>query len=206
MRMTPLEVQNHRFARRLRGYDRDEVRAFLGMVSEDYESIMRESESQRQRIAHLEQRMDELVNQEQLLKLTLINAQSISDKMRETSERECNALLAEAEVRAEKVIDASHRRAARLAQDIREMKSLRSRLAETLRSSIETHLGLIKNLETDPAPEASLTGAEESAVDGLVEGRIAYLTAPGSKRSKKRDKRAPRAAAPTSRPAPGGGA
>ncbi len=206
MRMTPLEIQNHRFARRLRGYDRDEVRAFLAMVSDDYESIMRESESQRQRMAQLEQRMDELVKQEQLLKLTLINAQSISDKMRETSERECSALLAEAEVRAEKLIDASHRRAARLAQDIREMKSLRSRLAETLRSSIETHLGLIKNLETDPAPEAALAGGEEGVMNILEEVRIAYLAIPASGRRRKREAREP-SPAPTPAPTgPGGGA
>ena len=43
MRMTPLDVQSHRFAHRLRGYDPDEVDAFLRMVSEDYEGLVRET-------------------------------------------------------------------------------------------------------------------------------------------------------------------
>ncbi|MBW2382810.1 MAG: DivIVA domain-containing protein, partial [Deltaproteobacteria bacterium] len=40
MRMTPLEIQSHRFGRRMNGLDRDEVEAFLRMVSEDYEEIL----------------------------------------------------------------------------------------------------------------------------------------------------------------------
>ena len=45
MRMTPLDVQSHQFATRFRGYDPDEVTAFLRIVSEDYESLVRATES-----------------------------------------------------------------------------------------------------------------------------------------------------------------
>ena len=44
MRMTPLEIQSHRFGRRMNGLDRDEVETFLRMVSEDYEEILKENE------------------------------------------------------------------------------------------------------------------------------------------------------------------
>jgi len=167
--MTPLEIQSHRFARRMFGYDTAEVETFLRMITDDYEAAIKENDSQRERISHLQDKMEGLVQQEQLLKQTLINAQSISDRMRQSAERECNALLGEAETRAEKILDASHRRAARLASDIREMRGLRSRLAEALRGTIDTHLSLIGSLERDPEPD--------SLVDGMVEGKIAYLSA-----------------------------
>ncbi|MEZ4293076.1 MAG: DivIVA domain-containing protein, partial [Myxococcota bacterium] len=138
MRMTPLDVQSHHFARRLRGYDPDEVDAFLRIVSEDYEGLVRETESQADRIRRLERRIDELSAQEDLLKETLVSAQAMTEQLRTTAERECELRLAEVEIRAEKILDASHRRAARLAQDIREMRALRSRLAEALRSAAET--------------------------------------------------------------------
>jgi len=174
MRMTPLEIQSHRFAKRLRGYDTEEVDTFLRMVTDDYEDLVRESDLQRERVARLEKRVDELQQNEQLLQHTLINAQSMSDKMREMAEQECNVLLGEAEIRAEKIIDASHRRAARLVGDIRELKGVRGRLAEALRNSIETHMGLIDSIESDPEHDALL--------EGMVDGKIAYLAASGGGR------------------------
>ncbi len=49
MRITPLDIRNHSFQRRLRGYDREEVDAFMRMVSEDYESVLRESQTLREK-------------------------------------------------------------------------------------------------------------------------------------------------------------
>jgi cell division initiation protein len=169
MRMTPLDVQSHSFARRLRGYDPDEVDAFLRIVSEDYEALVRETTSQTDRLWRLERRIEELSAQEQLLKQTLISAQAMCEELRRTAERDAELRLAEVEVRAEKILDASHRRAAQLAQDIREMRALRTRLAESMRSAAETHIALLATLEADPL--------EDPLIKGLAEGTVAYLKA-----------------------------
>ena len=170
MRMTPLDVQSHQFATRFRGYDPDEVTAFLRIVSEDYESLVRATESQADRILRLETRIEELSAQEHLLKETLLTAQSMTEELSRVAEREAEVRLAEVEVRAEKILDASHRRAARLAQDIREMGALKIRLAESLRSAAETHMALLDTLEADPEQENPL-------VQGLEEGTVAFLKA-----------------------------
>jgi len=166
MRMTPLDVQSHRFRRRLSGFDPAEVESFLRMVAVDYESLVRDNESQRDRIRRLEGRVEELTANESLLKETLVSAQAMSDDLRQTALKETEVMLGEAEVRAEKILDASHRRAAHLAEEIREMRGLRTRLAMALRASIETHLSLIDSLEQEP-------GGED-----LADGRLAYLTRP----------------------------
>lgn len=167
MRMTPLDVQSHQFASRFRGYDPDEVEAFLRIVSEDYESLVRETESQADRIRRLESRIEELSAQERLLKETLISAQAMTEERARTTEREAELRLAEVEVRAEKILDASHRRAARLSQDIREMRALRTRLAESLRSAAETHIAILETLESD--------SEQDPLIRGLEEGTVAYL-------------------------------
>jgi cell division initiation protein len=181
MRMTPLDVQSHQFARRLRGFDPDEVSAFLRIVSEDYEGLVHETGSQNDRIRRLEARLEEFSAQEHLLKETLISAQAMTEELRSTAEREAELRLAEVEVHAEKILDASHRRAARLAQDIREMRALRSRLAESFRSAVETHLSLLETLEADPE--------QDPLVQGLVAGTVAYLQrdARGARESEKQE-------------------
>ena len=183
MRMTPLDVQSHQFAHRLKGYDPDEVDAFLRIVSEDYEGLVRETESQSDRIRRLEARVEELSAQENLLKETLISAQAMTEELRHTAEREAELRLAEVEVRAEKILDASHRRAARLAQDIREMRALRSRLAESFRSAAETHLSLLETLESDPE--------QDPLVQGLEEGTVAYLKGDGRYDKRRKEKEDP---------------
>lgn len=179
MRMTPLDVQSHSFARRWHGYDPGEVDAFLRIVSEDYEGLVRENATLTDRLYRLERRVEELSAQEQLLKQTLVSAQAMCDDLRRSAERDAELRLAEVEVRAEKILDASHRRAAQLAQDIREMRALRTRIGESIRSAAETHLALLATLEADPA--------EDPLVKGLAEGTVAYLKA---------DRRRPAADAP----------
>ena len=176
MRMTPREIQSHRFQKRVAGYDREEVDTLLRMVTEDYEDLLEENQSQRARIATLEEQVETLAAQEKLLQETLLSAQSISETMQNSAEKECEILIGAAQVRAEKITEASHRRAARLAENIRELRGMRARIAESLRSAIETQLALIDNLTIDP--EAA------SLVDDMVEGKIAFLDQAKNPRSR----------------------
>jgi len=169
MRMTPLEIQTHRFGRRFQGLDGEEVEAFLRMTAEDYESVLHENESLRNRNHRLDEEIKRLGAQEQLLKETLLAAQCMSEEMRQTAVKESGVLIGEAEVRAEKIIDAAHRRAHQIAESIRELKGLRGGIAEGLRSAIQTHLQLIERLEAETGDEG------EGLIDGLVRGNVAVL-------------------------------
>ncbi len=147
MRITPLDLRNHQFGRRLSGINPDEVESFLALVSEDYEALVRENEGQGGRIRQLEQRVEQLVADERLLKETLLSAQAMTSDLRGAAIRECEVLVGEAEVKAEKILDAAHRRAAKLGEEIREMRGMRTRLAEVLRTTLETHLTLVDSIE-----------------------------------------------------------
>jgi hypothetical protein len=62
-------------------------------------------------------------------------------------------IVGEAEIRGEKVLEAAHRRAAKLAEDIREMRMVKTRLAAAVRSTIETHLSLLETLAAEPVED-----------------------------------------------------
>lgn len=164
MRITPLDVRNHVFPRRWWGYDREEVDTFLRMVSSDYEASLRELEALRDQIGQLEGRLQELLGNERLLQETLTSAQQLSQDLKSTAVKEAEVIVSEAEIQGEKVLEAAHRRAARLAEDLREMKRLRGRVATALRASLEHHLKLVEELSQDPPDEEPL------------EGRLAALT------------------------------
>ncbi len=165
MRITPLDIRKHSFPRRLHGYDRDEVDAFLQMVAGDYEGLVRESERLRKQVVELETRVKDLSANETILQVTLTTAQRLSDDLKRTAAKEAELQIGEAEIKAEKILGAAHRRAAKLAEDIREMKSLKIRLAAALRATIETHLGLLEGLAADP-PDERPPGAPRGPLDG----------------------------------------
>jgi cell division initiation protein len=150
----------------MRGADPAEVESFLRLVSADYESLVLENEALKGRSHDLEKRVAELEAQERILRETLVMAQTIAEDLKTTAVRESETLIGQAEVKAEKILDAAHRRAAKLAEDIREMKSLRKRLAAAVRTTIETHLALLEGL------------ADELPEDPLLDGKVTYLARP----------------------------
>lgn len=165
VRLTPLDIQNHRFNKRLRGLDPMEVEGFLQLLSEDYESLLRERDSLREQLHRLQARVDELARNEKVLQETLVTAQTLSEDLKKTAMREAEVLVSEAEVRAEKVLAASHRRAAKLAEDIRELKAMRTRLGAALRQTLDTHVALLETLTTVDDQEAE-------------QDKVAYLSRP----------------------------
>jgi cell division initiation protein len=168
LRITPLDVRNHEFPRRWSGYDSEEVDTFLRMVSADYEVAMRELQSAREKIAQLEQRVHELLANERLLQETLTTAQHLSQDLKQTAMKEAEMMISQAEIQGEKVLDAAHRRAARLAEDLREMKMLRGHVAASLRATLEHHLQLVEHLSEDPIPDDP---GMESRIESLVRQR-----------------------------------
>ena len=163
MRITALDIRNHRFPRQMGGYDREEVDTFLRMVAEDYEAVLRDAQAKRDQILKLETRVDDLASNEEILQQTLTTAQRLSDELKRTAVKEAEVRVGEAEVKAEKILDAAHRRAARLAEDIREMKLLRTHLAAAVRAAIQMHLDLLEGL------------AEGGENDPQLEGRMAHF-------------------------------
>ena len=146
MRLTPLDIQNHRFSTRLRGIDAAEVESFLHLLSEDYEALLKERDSLANQTRQLEARVEDLSRNEKTLQETLITAQTLSEDLKKTAMKEAEVVLSQAELKAEKLLTTSHRRAAELAEEIRELKAIRTRVGAALRQTLESHLQLVESL------------------------------------------------------------
>ena len=173
MRLSPLDIHNHRFGRRLSGYDREEVDSFLRMVAEDYEASIQDANGLRERVRQVEARLEELSSNENVLRDAIVSAQGLCEELKRTAVKEAELMISESEVKAEKLQQAAHRRAAEVAEDIREMKRLRTRLATAIRKTIELHLSMLDGLDRDPEGEFQL------------ESKIAFLAQHGRARKAK---------------------
>ena len=149
MKLTPLDVKSQTFSTRWKGFDPAEVQAFLEVVTNDLEEIATENNTLKDEAKRLRSELDEHVGREQNLKETMVTAQRLADEIRQHAEEKGKLLVAEAEVRAEKILDATHRRAAKISEDISELKRQRMSLEAAIRATIQSHLSMLDGLREE---------------------------------------------------------
>ena len=134
--LSPLDVQKQVFGRRMRGYDVDEVRAYLHLVAEELEGLVRENQSLTREAMLMREELREHANRERILKDTLLAAQTVAEDMRETARREAELIVRDAEGSAERTLAHALDRVAEVEkaiQDLRiERRSLRNRLTSVI--------------------------------------------------------------------------
>ena len=143
MRLTPLEIRQHKFTTRLRGFDTAEVEAFLATVVADFEDVVRENAQLRREAERLARELDAYRAREKTIQETLTTAQTVVEQLKRTAIKESESLVVDAELRAEKIVAEARERHAELSNEIREQKYLRQRLESDLRRTAESYLKLI---------------------------------------------------------------
>ncbi|HEV8334964.1 MAG TPA: DivIVA domain-containing protein [Candidatus Polarisedimenticolia bacterium] len=143
MRITPLDVRGHRFAVKLRGYDREEVQSFLNFVSEEFEKVVNEVSRLREETAQLKSSLGDLTERERILKETLFTAQKLSEDMKEEAKKEGRLVIREAELRGQKVMEHAQKKVSQLEDSIRGLKMERDAFERKLRVLLDQHLKLL---------------------------------------------------------------
>ena len=118
MSVTPIDMRQREFGTAMRGFDRNEVTAFLIEAAGEYEVALRENDRLRQEIVRLEASLQQFRELEGSLKATLISAQRIADDMRENATKESKHLVREAEAEAEALVQAAQGQVDAIHQDI----------------------------------------------------------------------------------------
>jgi cell division initiation protein len=147
MQITPLDITQKSFRRALRGFDRDEVEAFLGLVASELEGALKELQTLRDDSRRKEEEIAQLRSRERALQETMITAQKACEEIREAARKEAEITLSEAELQAEKIVQSAHQRYVRVVDDIHEMKRQRAQFESSVRSIVEGHLKLLETFE-----------------------------------------------------------
>ena len=159
MRITPLDIQQKQFPVKFRGFDMDEVFAFLELVREEMEELMRENSSMKETVSRLENQLKDYKNMETSLKDTLMTAQQMVDDYKANARKEAELVLRESEIKAEEMLRDAQERVVKIHEDIVDLKGIRRHFKEEMKRLIENHLRLI---EFDKEREGE---GEEAAVE-----------------------------------------
>lgn len=168
MKLTPLDIQQQQFSVRFRGFDTNEVDAFLETVASELEDLLKTSKELREELERKEARIGEYQNMEKTLKETLLMAQATSEEMKKNAQKaieelkantqkEATFIIARARDQAEKMIAETNARLVKIQEEVNELKRKKIILKQELRSLLETHLRLLESTS-----EKETRGPEEN--------------------------------------------
>lgn len=149
MKITPLDIQQREFQGRFRGYDREEVQAFLRSVSQTVEEMLKENIALKEHVDKLYQEVGELRKKEAALSDLLVTTQTMTESLKETARKEADLILREAEMKAEDILKSAHVDFRTLQRDILDLRKERMLALEKLRSMLQTFAKVVEMEEMD---------------------------------------------------------
>lgn len=147
--ISPLDIQKQTFNATFRGYSVNEVRAYLHLLAEELEHLLKQSEKFSSENTLLREEVADYKDRERMLKDTLLSAQRVSEEMRNNAEKEAEIIVKEAELRAEKMIGQAMERAGEIERAIQDLKIER----KALRNKLQSTLGIFEQMVALDAEE-----------------------------------------------------
>ncbi len=149
MQLTPLDIKKQEFKKSFRGFDPIEVEAFLEMISEEYESVIREKNVLADERIKLKTQLQDYQEVEKTLQDTLMSAQQSIKDSKETSKREAEAIIREAELKSEKILQETKLKLAELKNDLVIIKAQKDSFARRFKHLLDSQLDLLEVLDLD---------------------------------------------------------
>lgn len=153
MKITPLDIQQQQFKGKVfGGLNPEEVDTFLQAVAHEMENLSRENASLREAVQKSASEAEILEQRERDLRDTLLAAHKISDDMKSNARKEADLLIAEAEIKAEKIVADAENRLVQLENDLQELRRQKIQFESSFRSMLDSCLKMISiNEQSDQA-------------------------------------------------------
>ena len=143
MKTTPIDIKQQQFKVKFRGFDIHEVDSFLEQIADTFEMMQREIEVLNDKVNRLEIENQGYREREDTFKRAILNSQEVLEQIKDNATKSAEIMIADAEVKAEKILNRAQNRLSQLHEDITELKRQRMQIEVQIRSIVETHTKLL---------------------------------------------------------------
>ena len=149
MKITPLDMRRQEFGRKMRGIDPDEVETFLEMVADEFEAVIKENTTLRDRISGLDSQVATFREMEKTQQETILTAQKARDEAKSEALKQAEFIIREAELKAERWIEEARQEVVALRRELATLKGHKASFIAKLRSLLNSQSELLNILELD---------------------------------------------------------
>ena len=157
MSITPNEILEKEFAVKFRGYDREEVGAFLEEVANYLATVIRERNELKDRVLAFKKQIAMLKQQEAEFRRALTAAHQAAEDMKSGAQKEAELIIDRAKLDADRIIQDAHQEAIELEDRIRRLRMLQRETVFKIRSSFEGFLRILDDEMALPPEEVDET-------------------------------------------------
>ena len=150
MKYTPHGIKNQEFNKAVRGYDREEVKAFLENLADEFERLQKENDKYEYQLESQTQEVKEFKRIEKHLQNTLLSAQENSSKAFDSVKKQTNLMLKEAELKSAQMIEKAKEEAEKVVKSVSKLREERKLIIARLSAFVDTQIDILrKNIEEE---------------------------------------------------------
>lgn len=179
MKLTALEIKQQQFDKSLRGYDVGEVKAFLNVLSTEWEYMVAKNRELERDLNQLKDKLKHYEKVEHALHETLQTAKESADQRISTAKKEAKNRIEKAELDAENIVQGARQQRHQIRQNILALLARRDEVIRGMKSYLDLAQESLHSFSRDEAGVFTLNRDEEELDDAEV------LSKPASKKEKK---------------------
>lgn len=203
MKITPIEIRQHTFEKGMRGYKTDDVDAFLGSLSQEWERVTSDFKMLKMQLDMSEKELGKLKEIEMTLFRTLKTAEDTSAQITEQANKAGETYISEAKQKADDMLADARKKSALMVQDAEnQARYLKDNILNDLKS-LEHDFRALEGYKENLATQIRTLAA--NAVDSVdrfekkfskqnLKGKIEEVSAQVGDELKQDDKKAENAA------------
>jgi cell division initiation protein len=156
MKLTALEIKQQKFEKSLRGYDPNEVNAFLNMVSLEWENIVTRQRDMERDLAQMKDKLKHYERVESALHETLQAAKESAEQRLNGAKNEARARIEKAELEAESILHDAQQQRQSVRQDILRLIERRDEIVRGIKSYLDMATQSVNSFSRDDSSIYSL--------------------------------------------------
>lgn len=160
--ITPMDIHNKTFSKKLRGYADDEVNSFLEEVASDYERIYREHREMEEQMDSLKSRLAHYEKMEATMSSTLVMAQETAENVKTTAKKEADVIVREAQNKAAQIVAGAEAARRKMNADVVKTEGDLNLYIEKFLANFTSALNIVKAAKAARAPQTIRDAAEAS--------------------------------------------
>jgi len=125
------------------GLDPEDVDAFLQMVAQEMEGLLRENNELKEQLNRNSAAMAAMEGQETKLRDAVLAAQNIAEDMKANARKEATLLVSEAELKGERIIAAAEQKLVELTSQIQDLRREKVQFETSLKSLLDAHYKML---------------------------------------------------------------
>jgi cell division initiation protein len=167
MKLTALEIKQQEFEKSFRGYDPDEVDAFLNLMSNEWEHLVAKNRELEERIEDLEEKLKHYERVEEALHETLQTAKESAEQKLTGARKDARNKIEKAEMEAESIIREATQQRQQVRQSIIRLLDRRKEIIGGIRSYLELAQESLEQFSKDEAQLFDLPAEDDGMSEKL---------------------------------------